>query len=250
MKQITYYTYTATVGNGSVLYGGYIMMINTGDSNEHQNESLLPADINGGGNPGGYYFNCEVDTKNVQNQGLKNLINQLATTESSASKIANYFFTIYGQSGAINLTFKEANIPASMRALAFFTRGDSSITIGKEVLEFCSKEYAAGVLVHEILHAVRYYFNSMGQTNQLEEHKMMAENSFNDMVLWLKEITGLNDYDAKCIILSTFEGAFEGAPFGNPNYFKNLALGVGITNLEDAMSKALEYRTGLTGTPL
>lgn len=241
--------YYSWFGN-EVTFGFQFSYINSGAFNQQQNDSVIPQDMNGGGNTGGYYFNCDVDTRSIQNQGLKNLINQLATNQNFVSKIANLFATIYGQSGSIRLNFKEGDL-RSYNAAGLFNRDEMAVYVDRETLSQCSKEYAAAILVHEIFHAVRYSFDSMNNTPTLDEHKLMIENHFSDMVLWLKEITGLGDYDAKCIILHTFAGTFEGAPFGNPHYFRDLVQNnFGISDVNAAILNGFEYATRLKGNPL
>ena len=234
---------------GQVTFGFQFTYVNS-TYNQQDNYSVLPDDPNGGGNTGGYYFDYEVDTNNVQNQGLKNLINQLATNQSSVSRIANLFATIYGQSGIVKLNFKEDDL-TSENADGLFRGREMAIYLNRQTFSECSKEYAAGVLIHEIFHAVRYYYDSTSNTPSFTEHKAMIENYFADMVQWLKDMTGLSDYDAKCIILCTFSRSFEGAPFGNPNYLRDLAQNVlGIPNFEDAIFNGFQYYKKFKGNPL
>jgi len=198
------------------------------------------------------FENLVVDTclKNTVNEVLSNNIKgKISEIIKKLDRNVNITITFYDVENTVdNRPGATGNTHWLMQAgvVKSFT---TDITLSKSHLLESSKEYAAAVIMHEILHA--YFRQSTAQKEKFDglDHETMAENYITPMAEFLSELYGIKLYDAYAI---AWEGVQDTKAYKEADQLQLWSdkESVAHTSKSDASFVSTQYLTKIKGLPL
>lgn len=202
----------------------------------------------GGGTPQPCPEKIRLDiVDSLKNKCLKDVLAKLKMDKNLNNKISEIIQNIFNKNDKVNITFKEYTDPSAGPARTEVPdrrNGVFNETINLNLAHFngSSQEFAAIVMVHEVLHAYMNYDNKY-YLNQLAQHQDIAERYVYEIKnLILNIYPGMDEKDAYAIILNGLKDAL------GPSKDDFIQLLNKQYKVNDPFGIYESYRNGFSGT--